>query len=302
MNTLRSLLCLSLCLCLGVFAEIRIDGTKAVVISSDKSFDALAKDLALHLSLMTEKDVPQVAANAVPDGAYVFYVGKRPDGAQEAALPEEARWAIGPTAAYFYSNDKKGVSHAVYVFLENELGVRWPFPDTITCVQQNPIIVKNTSGQWVPTLRSRGIRSSNPVDRLWHVRLRGGSHDMPKYGHAFTKYWDRFARTHQEFFAMRKDGLRLPMTYGKSIDDPAAHKGRAASAIAMCVSNKALVKQIIADWQAAGCPYSINLSDFAEHGRTYPDRSSFYGFKVTVRCRSAVQAGSHENSLFVQHI
>lgn len=241
MNTFRSLLCLSLCLCLCAFSEIRIDGASAVVISADKSFDPIAKELALHLSLMTKKDVPLVAANAVPAGAYVFNVGKKPAGAQEAALPEEARWAVEPNAAYFYGNGKSGVSHAVYLFLEDELGVRWPFPDAISCVQQNPMIVKNTSGQWVPALRSRGIRGNNPVDRLWHVRLRGGSHDMPKYGHAFTKYWDRFCRTHQEFFAMRKDGLRLPMTYGKSIDDPAAHKGRAASAVAMCVSSKALV-------------------------------------------------------------
>ena len=58
MNTLRSLLCLSLCFCLCAFAEIRIDGTNAVVISVDKSFDSIAKDLALHLSLMT-KNTPE---------------------------------------------------------------------------------------------------------------------------------------------------------------------------------------------------------------------------------------------------
>ena len=106
MNTFRSLLCLSLCLCLCAFSEIRIDGASAVVISADKSFDPIAKELALHLSLMTKKDVPLVAANAVPAGAYVFNVGKKPAGAQEAALPEEARWAVEPNAAYFYGNGK----------------------------------------------------------------------------------------------------------------------------------------------------------------------------------------------------
>ena len=253
--------------CLCSFADIRIDGSRAVVVYPDKSFESLAKDFKHHLDLMTGADVPLVAPNAIPNDAYVLYIGKAPDGMAEEMQPEEARWQVFDNAAYFYGRKKVGASHAVYDFLENELGFRWPLPDVISCVQQNPIVVKNTSRQWIPKLRSRGIRCNNPVDRLWRARLRSGSHNMPKYGHAFTKYWDRFCKTHQEYFAMRKDGLRLPMTYGKSIDDPAAFKGRPASAVAMCVSSEALVKQVVADWQAAGCPASINLCENDASGR-----------------------------------
>ncbi|MBR4662866.1 MAG: DUF4838 domain-containing protein, partial [Lentisphaeria bacterium] len=83
----------------------------------------------------------------------------------------------------------------------------------------------------------------------------------PRYGHAFTKYWKRFSKTHPEFFAMRKDGLRAPVGLKGNSDNVAAFQGKSSEAIAMCVTCDGLIEQIIADWKKAGCPLYINLCE-----------------------------------------
>ena len=87
MRISRAVVILSFCVLLSAFVDIRIDCSRTVVVCWNKA-ESLAQDLAKHLSLMTGADVPVVKAAAVPDSAFVFHVGKKPDGADEAVQPE----------------------------------------------------------------------------------------------------------------------------------------------------------------------------------------------------------------------
>ena len=253
------LLLLSGYICIGT--ELLIDPAKAVI-AAQQANDPAAKELKTHLELITGKTIPIEKAGQTRKGAYVFHVGKAPAGSDGKFQPEEARWVIKPDAAYFYGAQNNGVLFAVYDFLENELGIRWPGPDDIAFKAQDPIRIRNRNGRWYPALNIRAIRSyTNKAAGRWHQRLRSGKHDAPAYGHAFTKYWKRFGKTHPEFFAMRKDGVRGPVDLKKGGDNIAAFQGASGEAVAMCVTCGGLIEQIIADWKKAGCPLYINLCE-----------------------------------------
>ena len=248
-------------------AEIVINPGNAVI-SAPKANDPAAQELKTHLELITGKTIPVLGGGQVRKNAYIFHIGKAPAGAPSKFQPEEARWEITPDAAYFYGDKNKGTLYAVYDFLENELGVRWPGPGDIAYKVQNPLRIRNLKGRWVPVLNLRAIRSyTNKAAGRWHLRLRNGRNDAPHYGHAFTKYWKRFSKTHPEFFAMRKDGLRAPVGLKGKSDNIAAFQGKSSEAIAMCVTCDGLIKQIIADWKKAGCPLYVNLCENDASGK-----------------------------------
>ena len=241
--------------------ELMIDPAKAVI-AAEPGTSPAAKELQTHLELITGKTIPLVKSNQVKAGNYVFHVGKAPADADEKYQPEEARWEITPDAAYFYGDQNNGVMFAVYDFLENELGVRWPGPGDIAFKPQDRLRIRNLKGRWYPVLNLRGIRYyKDRTAQNWQKRLRAGAHNAPSYGHAFTKYWKRFGKTHPEFFAMRKDGVRGPVDLKKGGDNAAAFQGASGEAVAMCVTCEGLIDQIIADWKKAGCPLYINLCE-----------------------------------------
>lgn len=254
------LLLLSGYICTGT--ELLIDPAKAVI-AAQQANDPAAKELKTHLELITGKTIPIEKAGQTRKGAYVFHVGKAPAGSDGKFQPEEARWEIKPDAAYFYGDQNNGALFAVYDFLENELGVRWPGPGDIAFKAQNPLRIRNPKGRWYPTLNLRGIRYyKNRTAQNWQSRLRAGnSHNPPRYGHAFTKYWKRFSKTHPEYFAMREDGLRAPVGLKANSDNIAAFQGKSAEAIAMCVTSEGLIRQIIEDWKKSRCPLYINLCE-----------------------------------------
>ena len=68
----------------------------------------------------------------------------------------------------------------------------------------------------------------------WLKQMRMGNNVKFNYGHAFTRWWAMYGKTHPEFFALHK-GKRAPW------GDPANIK--------MCPSNPALVKQIVENWK-----------------------------------------------------
>ena len=241
--------------------EIVIDPGSAVIAAA-RANDPAAKELKTHLELITGKSIPIEKAGQTRKGAYVFHVGKAPAGSDGKFQPEEARWEITPDAAYFYGDQNNGVLFAVYDFLENELSVRWPGPGGIAFKPQDRLRIRNLKGRWYPILNLRGIRYyKDRTAQNWQKRLRAGVHNQPRYGHAFTKYWKRFSKTHPEFFAMRKDGLRAPVGLKGNSDNVAAFQGKSSEAIAMCVTCDGLIEQIIADWKKAGCPLYINLCE-----------------------------------------
>ena len=246
---------------------IRPEG--GAIVSAGKLYDAPAKDLQLHLKLITGVELPIVAAKDAPSNAFVWRVGVVPPGEEGLGFSsEESRWKVTANGAWFYGDDhvdlkavaKTGAEMGMYAFLEDELGCRWPWFDKISVREQNPIVVNNLEGRWVPPFRLRTIRARGQ-HREWRARMRDGRHGVPRYGHAFGDYWGRFSKTHPEFFGMRKDGRRMPPDAPNDIVDPATYVGNMAGMISMCVSCDGLVDQLIEDWKARGTNEYVNICE-----------------------------------------
>lgn len=264
------LLSVSLAGCAAGAQELSIEPSRSEIVVSDGARVA-ADELALHLGLITGKRVP-IVVTATP-GSYVWHVGEAPAGTGAMTNHEEAHWRIGRDAAWFYGGACDGTRHAVMSFLEEALGVRWPFGTNIFYTATSRLRIANTAGDWVPTLRSRQIRPGPAPDapletRVWAMRMREGVHDKPPYGHAFTRYWEKYAKTHPEFFAMRPDGKRMPFdsAFGsdKAPEDPAAAAGMSGAPfrrMAMCPSSEGLSRQIIGQWLSGGTNEWINLCE-----------------------------------------
>ncbi len=242
----------------GLFAETTVDPKQAVIRISPSGKTA-AEELQLHLKAMTGKTVPFVSGS-IPQGKFVFDVGAVPPGVDSKTLkPEESRWTLSGNALHFYGQGPIGALNAVYLFLEDELGVRWPEGNKILVKESPRIRIVNNSGAWQPSLNIRDIRGRG----LWGRRMRMGSHNPPIYGHAFENWWTRFGKTHPEYIALLQ-GIRHPIKLGDKASDVSAYKG-AIPVFGLCVSNPDVVRQIIADWN--GKTQYINLCENDIDGR-----------------------------------
>lgn len=252
----------------GNAAEIQ--GEKAVIYAPEAGsprrmppIRLAARELKTHLDLITGAEVPILTNGVPPEGAYVLHVGVIPPGESADFKPEEGRWRVTATNAFFYGAEPTGPKMAVYAFLEDELGCRWVWGSNVAYRARNPIVVTNVAGGWSPQIRMRGIRTGNSCPD-WRNRMRHGNHDSPQYGHAFTDYLKRgFLVTHPEYFAMRKDGRRLPPNVGADVDpaDVAQVLADTTARFSMCVSSTGLVAQIVADWKQKGAPQYVNICE-----------------------------------------
>lgn len=84
--------------------------------------------------------------------------------------------------------------------------------------------------------------------RLWHQRMRMGSHLSLNYGHAFTNWWKKYGKTHPEYFSLI-NGKRGPKNAGMP------------DTVKMCVSNPELHKQIVEEWRKRKMPPCINICE-----------------------------------------
>ena len=166
-----------------------------------------------------------------------------------------------------------GTLFAVYDFLFNELGIHWIEPGDrgIIYKKQNLDQLHDHSYSWSPTYSFRGFRmtpwkwsyltgkkikmyenvpsvfqfSEKEVQKrydeegIWLRRMKLGMHNKPKYGHAFTKYWEKYGDTHPEWFALDNFGFRGVTLFNRI--DPRRVK--------FCVSNKELQKEIVKNWR-----------------------------------------------------
>lgn len=254
-----------------------------------------AAELKKHLELITGKKVPIVRDDDknIPAAAFPFYVGAAPAGAQAALKAEEARYWITPAAVYFRGEDsagdgkgmlleikrfRTGTMSAVYFFLENELGVKWiePGDENIVFTPAPILSLTERTFDWTPRLAQRELRPNsawkNMADtalpramaysreerlkkdydqRLWLRRERMGASLMLNYGHAFTDWWEKYGKIHPEYFAyVKAAGKRGPYADGAKPDR-----------VKMCVSNRALHRQIVGDWLKNGATGTLNLCE-----------------------------------------
>lgn len=162
--------------------------------------------------------------------------------------------------------NQAGTLFATYEFLETALGIRWVEPGDagIVYVSQPVLSLREGRGGWIPQLVQRHMRQAykdsmrdsaltrgdvpeamqfsdaeiaerRRDETVWQRRMRMGSSVDFTYGHAFTKWWDKYGPTHPEYFALGKNGER----------GPANEKN--ADRVKMCVSNPDLVKQVVKD-------------------------------------------------------
>ena len=158
-------------------------------------------------------------------------------------------------------NNSAGTLFAVYELLDRFMGVRWLWPgklgeviphrDIITLDEMDLEITlpltqarlrvqgyMNAQDGWSSKeVHARFLHDQN----VWLRRHRFGWDQSLDMGHAFVKYWERFAESHPEIFNMLPDGRRY--------SDPTYHGG-ANSLISMCVSQPAPWKIIVDDWKA----------------------------------------------------
>ncbi|MFA7172384.1 MAG: DUF4838 domain-containing protein [Kiritimatiellia bacterium] len=242
-----------------------------------------ALELQKHLAILSGVAIP-IVDTPDPD-TYLFHIGGQPAGAADALLLEEARWTVDTQAAWFHGEDteaaagffkcqrepsfcltlrRTGTLTAVYDFLENQFGVLWTEPGDagIYFPEGARAVMQTGSGTWHPgAMRQRVMRSGmvknvkqhnedlpdpfqlneTEFERLridthtWLKRQRMGNNMDARFGHAFTDWWSRYGDEHPEYFAL-VDGKRKPKY--------------APDRVKMCVSNPALHRQIVVDWQA----------------------------------------------------
>ena len=250
-----------------------------------------ARELEKHLNLISgcKNNARTSGANAV------FVIGTPAPGMRKAA-DFEALAAVKDGKVYFWGDDGRsaykgevpcgGSMFAVYAFLDKVLGVKWVFPgdDGIVYQRRSRISVKEGwKDRFVPPLLSTRMRGGESLSRKsfdpdgslhwekyiptamrktiddenrriawnreWLLRMRHQTREQFSFGHAFEHWNKRFYKSHPEYLAMNEDGTR-------GISPSSRRKAKHAK---LCVSNNAVVDQIIADWEKNGKPKYFNI-------------------------------------------
>lgn len=253
-----------------------------------------ALELQKHLKMITGVEI-SIREQATPD-RYAFCFNGTPQ--DKKLKPEESVFEVTQAATFFYGDDtpfqsdksittiifrgsKFGTLTAVYDFLEKQFGVRWIWPGDsgIIYPHSNKLLLKTGSRNWKPEFIIRHIgpgygmwkwktyeqtSKDLPVDfrltqeqyeekaletHLWLRRMRMGRSINYVFGHAFTNWWSKYSKIHPEYFSLQPDGVRRP-------ENP-----KWPHAVKLCVSNPAVVKQVVENWREAGMPPSINTCE-----------------------------------------
>ena len=250
-----------------------------------------AKELEKHLNLISGRKAGTSrtgAANAV------FVIGAPAPGMGKAA-DFEALFAVKGGKVYFWGDDGRdieghpcgGSMFAVYAFLDKILGVKWVYPgdDGIVYRRLERISVKEgATDRYVPPLLSTRLRGAEPLNkgknlepdgtlkwdkyipsamrgtvedeerrlklnREWMLRMRHQTRERFSFGHAFGHWNKRYYKSHPEYLAMNEDGTRGTPEFGK----------RKSRFVKLCLSNEAVVDQVIAEWTKNGRPKYFNI-------------------------------------------
>ena len=228
------------------------------------------KELEFHLRF--------VAGKLEPGKEFTMFIGTSPQGAPRVKA-DESIYIIDGKKIYFYGDDgsgklaKRGSQLAIYTFFKKYFNMRylragddWVFGDKTAVIDlPEKETVHFTTPLELINLRNYGnqdasngfapealrttkaeARAASLRESLWRARMRLISRHKFKYGHAFINWQQRFLKTKPEYFGLNPYGKRgLP--------------DHQASLVKLCLSNEAVVDQIIADWVKSGKPQYINL-------------------------------------------
>ena len=173
---------------------------------------------------------------------------------------------FGKDGSYFhprYSGGENGTWNGACRFVEKYLGVRWLWPGAYGVVTPKTAnLAVSIDGVFTekPVIRSRGCRTTIyqsywkkywreiGIDSARYAKLSQSLYDWQKFqllggdiriapgGHGFTKWWERYGKTHPEWFAMQTDGTRK-----QNLDKWSLTK----YTVKLCVSNPMVVDQIV---------------------------------------------------------
>ena len=226
------------------------------------------EELLHHLSLLGDRAPACRFAFTCPKG--------------ERTEPFTSRAKVVDGTVHFWGDDRgtgrqarHGTLFAVYGFLEEVCGIRWVAPGErgIVCpAGGRRTVPPDWSYRFRPPLgltlvRDYGagrILAGNPYapealrlsdaeagriaeDRaVWALRMRHQTTRFFKYGHAFRDWQKRYLADHPEFFGLNPYGTRgLP--------------DKQASLVKLCLSNEAVVDEIVANWERAGKGKYLNV-------------------------------------------
>lgn len=153
----------------------------------------------------------------------------------------------------------QGTLFGVYDLLENELGVRWLWPGELGefVPKAKEVSLGNIDRGGKPNLIYANLKEAGKkpyIKQGWALqknkemflkdqsrfllRHRFSSVQNMNYCHNFANYWERFGKSHPEYFPLLPNGKREPLA-----GDPTGE------IISFCVSEPALWKQILKDWK-----------------------------------------------------
>ena len=279
--------------CSAAFA-LDIDLAKAGISVSDPANSNqvyAARELEKHLNLIVGcKDRKRTGGENA-----VFVIGSPAPGMRKAA-DFEALAAVKGGKVYFWGDDGRldrsghpcgGSLFAVYAFLDKVLGVKWVYPgdEGIVYKRRSRISVKDGwKDRFMPPLLltrmrggdfsgfSKGIEADGSYkwskyiplamrttvdeerrriecNREWMLRMRHQTREQFSFGHAFGDWNKRFYHSHPEYLAMNEDGTRGTPEFGK----------RKSKFVKLCLSNPAVIEQILKDWVKDGKPKYFNI-------------------------------------------
>ena len=245
-----------------------------------KQPDDALRELALHLSLVSGKTFVPAKENP----SLTVVLGEKAPGEGEPEAFTSYGKRVGDRL-YLWGDDSEGrpgTLFAVYGFLEKVLGVVWPMPgdDNIVAPASESLrVLADWSWRYRPPLRCGMMRGGKvprrPVqDRdaefaprvlrrteaqivaseqaiaRWKLRQKMLIRERIPFGHAFGTWNAKYRDTHPEYLALQENGKR-----GTS-EGPTS---RASRHMKLCVSNEAVVDQIVSDYVAAGKPKYWNI-------------------------------------------
>lgn len=278
--------------------EFSLDNNIEILIEKNCSIidKFAAEELKKHFLLAGagQCDIKTAGAGKTSSSGLNFHIGQAVPGFNLKLENSEARYAVRGNNVYLWgenninrrltleqilgsANTRCGTLSAVYVFLADKLGIKWPRPGDNNIYSYKVSSIDLADGEecrWVMPMDMCGLRvywwrnrliqplnsftpeklrcSVEDVDKhalqdmIWFRRMRLGNKSRLRYGHAFGGWWKKYGKIHPEWFGMNPDGKRgLPERYSKSNK--------------LCLSNDQVVDQIIKEWQDKGTPEYWNL-------------------------------------------
>ena len=244
-------------LSLAVFELKIFNNAAAQIVIPDKANAVekfAAKELQHHLKFAGYEDIAILPERVADKGKFSYFIGR----SGVAKIKNYPKLPLGgfvlrtlDNGIAFAGNDDPGMkrfqynagsAYAVYEFLEREFNARWPYPGDDGIVMDKGVkkSFKKYDVTWKSPFRfyvyaTGFMRSSDE----WVYRAMRPICSEFKFvdsiGHAFTKWFKEYGKTHPDWFARPSD--KVP--------------DKVAKLTAMCVSNEGFQNELVARWLKA---------------------------------------------------